>query len=70
MRVKLTALKDFETCNTWQEPIDISEGEILYGDLQKVDTGLEIIKLELYGVPTLFAKFVVQKFFEIEVIDQ
>ena len=30
----------------------------------------EIIKLELYGVPTLFAKFVVQRFFEIEVIDQ
>ena len=54
MKLKLTALKDFETMNFWQEPFYIKKGEKYDAKLLTTDGGFEMIVLTLGGVNTAF----------------
>lgn len=69
MKVKLTALKDFEAINTWQEEVTVQEGEVLEGNVTILETGGKIITIELNGVDTPFWEKTVKEFFKIEEVN-
>ena len=69
MKVKLTALKDFEAINTWQEEVTVQEGEVLEGNVTILETGGKIITIELNGVSTPFWEKTVKEFFTIEEVE-
>lgn len=66
MKLKLTALKDFETMNFWQEPFYINKGEKYDAELLTTDNGFEMIVLTLGGVKTAFEVRVIKEFFDIK----
>lgn len=66
MKLKLTAKRDFETMNFWQEPFYITKGEKYDAELLKTDKGFEMIVLTLGGVNTAFEVRVIEEFFEIK----
>lgn len=69
MKVKLTALKDFEAFNTWQEKVSICQDEVIDGKVAKLESGVKIITIELNGVPTPFWEKTVKEFFKIEEVE-
>lgn len=66
MKVRLTALKDFETMDMWQNPIFIDKDTVYIGDVTYTDKGLELITLRFNNVSTVFDIRVIKKFFEVE----
>lgn len=69
MKLKLTALKDFETMNFWQEPFYITKGEKYDAKLLTTNDGFKMIILTLGGLPTAFEVRVIKEFFDIKEVE-
>ena len=66
MKLKLTALKDFEAINIWQESIFVSKGEKYDAELLETNDGLKMIAIVLGGVRTAYEVRFVKEFFDIK----
>lgn len=69
MKLKLTALKDFEAINTWGEETSIYEGEVYEGTRTPLNGGGQLVTIDINNVPTIFWEKTVKEFFKIEEVE-
>ena len=69
MKVKLTALKDFEAINTWGEETSIHEGDAYEGTRTSLNGGGQLVTIDINNVPTIFWEKTVKEFFKIEEVE-